>query len=1408
MSVHRLRFRLCHLGWGALLIWAAASSIRAQEDDAEFRPGLLVEYRTPQASLQRIDPQIAFNWKDRSPDPMLPAEPFTATWTGQLLIREDVTFRFHAHATGKVRVTVGESKVLESAADARGWISGPETKLEFGLQPLTVTYEQSSPHGQLHLYWSSDRFPLEPLPESQLFLPDDEASATAVQAIELRERGRQLFTAYRCAACHRDAAVQPPEPAPALAHVSSGTSSDWLIAKLQHRHAEASTSKMPAFGFGETEARSILTWLTSQARPAELLTTPHVEPDKKNPIPDGNVLLHSLGCLACHRVGELGSNTTFGGGDLSHVGARRSRDWLHTQLREPSKLNPHARMPVFELSDGEREQLVETLSKLGNVAADPPVEPVTDAALIESGKNLFAAAQCAACHESPEQSKFTPRAPKLERPITDWERTCLSSQADPAHRRPSYPQADRAALQAYVTALVGQGGALSSPGNVDRGLLVLEQRNCLGCHERGSERGIVPTAGQVVAEVTELTGQSQALIPPNLTAVGDKLFDEPLTKSVRGEQQRRMPWLRVRMPKFAHSEADQAALVARFIGADRIPVNAPETPVIPLAADSQELIAGRTLTGPHGFSCIACHECGKYVPPNVAIATHGSDLLGFRQRMRPEFFFRWTRSPLRVVPGIEMPSYERPVPGILDGDPNTQLIALWHALGDPDFSVPTNPTAVEQLLTVRPGERTIVMRDVFSVSDVCGGGYVPRALAMGFDNGQSILFDLDRARVREWTLGEFARQRTQGKSWYWDMAGAPILKDKHSGDGLWLKLPDHNPRVIAPSSTDGRPITLTNYAQTDNVVVVDYIVRFDTNSGPVRVEVHETWQTYAGSEGESIQRTISANGTGQGQLLVAVPDEKATGVSRVLARDPGARTARGAILKGKQSAIHLADGTETYALTREAAGGDPSLTLHYTTRLQSPPGATIEIADPVATSDPVTTAPGFRGTRLPIATSIMPTAMAWRPDGTLVFTSLKGHVYLAKDTDGDGVEDTLSVFEEGLAAPFGMLADGDDLLVAHKPELLRLRDTDGDGRCDERTVVADGWGYTHDYHDWTAGPVRDADGNMFLAISSDYQQLKRDRSTIQWRGKVLQLDPTGTITPIAHELRFPMGIALDAQGRLFVSDQQGVQNCFNEINHIVKDGRYGVPALADPPGSEDHTRASVQIPHPWTRSVNGIVFLPPSSPRTAVRGLHETPLDVFAGHGLGCEYNGRFLVRFTMQEVKGALQGAVYEFTSPKWDKDSDAFLGPICTAVSPDGSLYVGSIFDSGWLGGRNTGEIVKLTPTGEVPNGIREVRAIPGGFEIDFIHPVDPSLAADPANYTLSGYTRVWQGSYATPDSDLHTPTITTAKVSDDARSVTLHVDDLRAQHVYELNCRPLTMVGAALRPSSAHYSMNRVP
>ena len=68
--------------------------------------------------------------------------------------------------------------------------------------------------------------------------------------------------------------------------------------------------------------------------------------------------------------------------------------------------------------------------------------------------------------------------------------------------------------------------------------------------------------------------------------------------------------------------------------------------------------------------------------------------------------------------------------------------------------------------------------------------------------------------------------------------------------------------------------------------------------------------------------------------------------------------------------------------------------------------------------------PGFEAVRLPLTDQAMPTGLAWRPDGTLVVSSLEGRVWLGRDTDGDGLEDKLAPFGDELAAPFGVAASG------------------------------------------------------------------------------------------------------------------------------------------------------------------------------------------------------------------------------------------------------------------------------------------------------------------------------------------------------------------------------------------------
>src|SRR5690606_12412988 len=327
------------------------------------------------------------------------------------------------------------------------------------------------------------------------------------------------------------------------------------------------------------------------------------------------------------------------------------------------RLNVQHRMPVLKLTSNERALLATTLSKLGRGEADfDEIQPAgkRETEQVKRGRELAKAARCAACHKIPAMEADLKGVPTLASPrrqsgdasasSLDWDNSCLSK-ADRAANRPHYPRIDADAIKAYVNSRTGE---LSPPTQFARGQHVLEERNCLGCHERDLTKGIVPVAGSVAAQIDSLRGESEALIPPALTAIGDKLYDEPLATAVSGLQKEvRLPWLHVRMPRFDHTDHEKEALLAYLIGHDRIPDGAPTSLASPRRRsgdasdpeqtsttdrtnpevdatgspepDPQTLVIGRSLAGSGGFNCVACHAFGEYEPRNVALGTKGSD---------------------------------------------------------------------------------------------------------------------------------------------------------------------------------------------------------------------------------------------------------------------------------------------------------------------------------------------------------------------------------------------------------------------------------------------------------------------------------------------------------------------------------------------------------------------------------------------------------------------------------------------------------------------------------------------------------------------------------------------------------------------------------------------------------------
>ncbi len=1289
------------------------------DDDDELMqtPGLIATYSVGESSVEQLVRDVAFTWS-RGPDGRLQAsDTFRARFSGRLLVQEAAKYRFAAVLKGQAKITVG-GKVVLDATGAGALVSGDEISLAFGDLPVAVSFSGPA-DGQLRLFWSSDRFGVEPVP-SHLFShskprPDLQSDVLA----------SQMFDVYRCARCHSDAkGLDKPDPAPSLATLRGGLGAKWIVRKLTEQPAV--DSKMPHFGFTDQEATDISEFLMTNAKAARLQRMPK----PKNPEDDrkaGRNAIRSVGCLACHQHDGIGASGPYSGGNLSAVASKRSRDWVYTWLKNPAALNADHRMPIVKLDNDQRRQLALVLGGEARVATNAGDEAAT-----KRGRDLVRAFKCSSCHSIPGLPASEPKG------VGSGFGGCVRPAA--SHVGPAYPQvADELANR--LTRLV-QGSA-----NLEHGRLLLDRRNCTACHARDGGTGILPVVGQLVESDRSLRRTSQALIPPSLTAVGDKLNDGALAEAIAGRQGTpRLPWLSVRMPQFNHSKEEGDAILKYLIAHDRIPSKLAEGFSV-TKPSPQNLVVGQALVGSSGFSCIACHKAGRYEPRNLALGTKGSELLGLGKRMRREYFLRWTRSPARIVPGMEMPSITRPVKGILSEDIDQQLAVAWEALNDDGFTVPTNPGSFEQFVTVKPGDRARVIRDVFT--DPVEKGYIARPLVIGLNNGHNVMFDLDTFGLRHWWFGDTARQRTEGKSWYWDIAGIGVESLPRAAD---IALEVNDGSLIQPTTeraTNGR---MGSWKQTSEGLRFSYSLNFDVAGKRCVVDVSESIEPVSGGGQAGFRREVRVAGVPEGT---------------------------NARLRQKSGLVDFTDGTAV---------------VQYLSELKRPQVKQLAVTKTrAAEAEKVTSVPGFTGVRLPLSRSIMPTSLNWRADGTLVFTSLKGHVWLAKDTDADGLPDTLEPFEEGLAAPFGVLPVGDDLLVAHKPEVIRLRDTNGDDRADAREVVSTGWGYSDNYHDWTTGLVRDSRGDIYFGLGSDYSQRKRPKDRSLWRGTVLRLSKEGKTEPVSWSFRYPVGLAIDDQDRVFVTDNQGVQNTFNEVNHVQMGRHYGVPSRHEPDPDQPNTEPAIRVPHPWVRSMNAMVFLPAD---------HASP---FAGHAIGAEYDTHMLVRMSFQTVDGVVQGACYYFSNPGQDGGGSNFVGPIAINAAPNGDIYVGSIHDSGWLGGRNTGAIERISFSGDLPNGVRELRATSDGFEIELIRSDDSEALLTPEAFSVAAYTRKWQGSYATPDFGRHQVRVAAVGVRGGRVFELKLAEPLRSGYVYEV-----TIGGGATKffPATGHYSVNRVP
>ncbi|MFJ4871514.1 ricin-type beta-trefoil lectin domain protein [Streptomyces sp. NPDC088757] len=429
-------------------------------------------------------------------------------------------------------------------------------------------------------------------------------------------------------------------------------------------------------------------------------------------------------------------------------------------------------------------------------------------------------------------------------------------------------------------------------------------------------------------------------------------------------------------------------------------------------------------------------------------------------------------------------------------------------------------------------------------------------------------------------------------------------------------------------------------------------------------------------------------------------------------------------------------------------------------------------------------------------------AMDWLPDGRLAVTTwggsdnTTGEVYLLGNVTGNTGPGKVTVKKvaSGLKEPMGITYVDGKLYVSQKHELTELNDTDGDEVTDQYRRVAT-WPFGGNFHEFAFGLLH-KDGFFYLnlSVSINYGGATTNPQPAPNRGTTIKVNrQTGEVSYVAGGLRTPNGIGWGPEGGIFVTDNQGGWLPSSKLVHIKQDRFFN--HYMNPAGPFDS--------RPVTKPVLWL-------PQNEIANSPSTPLQLtdgpFAGQMLFGDVTYGGVQRGFLEKVGGEYQGAVFRLTQ-------GLEAGVTRISVGPDGALYAGGLGAGGNWGqeGKLAFGLQKLTPNGANAFDIRAMRAVPGGFALEYTQPLSAQTAADLAkHYKIKQWRYAPTADYGGPKIGEETLTAESAALSADRRTVTLAVPGLKADRVVHVRSpRPFTSsTGESLWSTEAWYTLNRLP
>jgi nitric oxide reductase subunit C len=173
--------------------------------------------------------------------------------------------------------------------------------------------------------------------------------------------GKRLWQHYDCNDCHTILGIGG-YYAPDVTKAYAVRGDAWLRQFLKDPEAMFPNQRqMPNFRLSDQQIGALVAYLkwVSEVDTNDWPPSPEVAADSQTGAAGIFVSEH---CNTCHVLNGNGGKI---GPDLTHVGARRSQDWILVQINNPRIHNPNSVMPGFaQLPEQEKQELARYLASL------------------------------------------------------------------------------------------------------------------------------------------------------------------------------------------------------------------------------------------------------------------------------------------------------------------------------------------------------------------------------------------------------------------------------------------------------------------------------------------------------------------------------------------------------------------------------------------------------------------------------------------------------------------------------------------------------------------------------------------------------------------------------------------------------------------------------------------------------------------------------------------------------------------------------------------------------------------------------------------------------------------------------------------------------------------------------------